>query len=60
MNKHLTGGMLVLVAVMGLAAAEAAEPLQMDLPIDCVPGENCWIVNYVDHDPTTGLRAHPV
>ncbi len=30
----------------------------MGLPLDCVPGETCWIVNYVDHDPTTGLRDY--
>ncbi len=30
----------------------------MDLPVDCVPGETCWIVNYVDHDPTKGLRDY--
>lgn len=21
------------------------------MPIDCEPGDNCWMVNYVDHDP---------
>ena len=51
-------GLLVLATAMGPATAQAAEPLQMDLPLDCVPGETCWIVNYVDHDPTKGLRDY--
>jgi murein DD-endopeptidase MepM/ murein hydrolase activator NlpD len=37
--------------------AWAAEPpLQLALPIDCNPGQNCWIVNYVDDDPSGGRR----
>ena len=30
----------------------------MELPVDCVAGETCWIVNYVDHDPTKGLKDY--
>lgn len=28
-----------------------ARPDNLLLPLDCVPGENCWVVRYVDHDP---------
>ena len=51
-------GLLALALVMGPAGTRAAESLKMGLPLDCVPGETCWIVNYVDHDPTTGLRDY--
>ncbi len=34
--------------------AEASAPLKLDMPIRCTPGETCWIVNYVDDDPTPG------
>ena len=30
------------------------EPFLLDLPINCVPGVDCWLVNLVDHDPTKG------
>jgi hypothetical protein len=49
---------LVGLVALGPAVPQAAEPLQMVLPVDCKPGKNCWIVNYVDHDPTTGLRDY--
>lgn len=32
-------------------AAIAAPPSNLLLPIDCEPGQNCWVVRYVDHDP---------
>lgn len=30
--------------------------LELGLPIDCIPGKSCWVVNYVDHDPSNGIR----
>ena len=26
----------------------------MDIPINCKPGKNCWLMNYVDLDPSPG------
>src|SRR3990167_4003312 len=40
----------------GTGGADGA--LRLDLPIDCEPGRTCWIVNYVDHDPTDGVRDY--
>ncbi len=34
--------------------AMAGQP-SLELPIDCNPGKDCWIVNYVDHDPGKGV-----
>ncbi len=38
----------------GALSAEAPAPLNLDMPIRCTPGETCWIVKYVDLDPTPG------
>jgi murein DD-endopeptidase MepM/ murein hydrolase activator NlpD len=49
-------------AWLGLAAgkiagaADAAPALH--LPIDCTPGETCWIANHVDLDPGSGARDY--
>jgi len=29
-------------------------PLPLSLPIDCEPGVDCWVINFVDLDPTKG------
>lgn len=33
-----------------------ASPLPLGLPIDCEPGVDCWIFNFVDLDPGKGRR----
>ncbi|MEP2658227.1 MAG: M23 family metallopeptidase [Sedimentitalea sp.] len=38
------------------AATVAAGDFRLYLPIDCVPGETCYIQRYVDHDPGPGVR----
>jgi hypothetical protein len=49
---------LLIAATAALtSAAHSAEP-QLGLPLDCRPGETCWIVNYVDHDPGAGMRDY--
>src|SRR5215470_5343156 len=51
--------MNLLRAILALAAAGAAEAQPaLHLPIDCTPGESCWIVNYVDLDPGSGTRDY--
>lgn len=43
-------------------AAPAAPPPPnyafLRLPVDCKPGETCWILNYADLDPGPGVRDH--
>ncbi len=34
------------------------ESILLSLPIRCTPGENCWIVNYVDTDPSKGAADY--
>lgn len=31
-------------------------PSLLSLPIDCTVGEDCWVVNYLDHDMTKKVR----
>jgi hypothetical protein len=39
-------------------ALQAQDAPRFALPIDCVPGESCWVVNYVDEDPTGAARDY--
>ena len=39
-------------------ALHAGDPPRLGLPIDCVPGESCWVVNYVDEDAGPGARDY--
>jgi murein DD-endopeptidase MepM/ murein hydrolase activator NlpD len=32
-------------------AAAAGDPPRLLWPVDCVPGQSCWLVGYVDHGP---------
>jgi hypothetical protein len=43
-----------LIAVFEPPPASAAE-FSLSLPIDCVPREDCWVLNYLDHE--AGPRA---
>ncbi len=38
--------------------AGAQPPNHLALPIACTPGEDCWVVRYVDHDPGPGARDY--
>jgi hypothetical protein len=35
-----------------------AEPPRLSLPLACSPGETCWVVSYVDLDPSTRVRDY--
>ncbi|MGI9493956.1 MAG: M23 family metallopeptidase, partial [Geminicoccaceae bacterium] len=51
----------VSMSASGLAmtgAAMAAMPELLQLPIDCKPGQNCWVVRYVDHEPGPGVKDY--
>lgn len=41
--------LLATVAVL-LSACDGDESFKLELPIDCVPGETCWVVGYMDVD----------
>ncbi|NQV56464.1 MAG: M23 family metallopeptidase [Rhodospirillales bacterium] len=65
LNRHLAHRLVPLVvacfALIGPMAAKslAAEAaLRFALPIDCTPGTDCWIPNYVDTDPGPGARDY--
>lgn len=37
---------------------EGERPITLSLPIACEPGEDCWVVNYVDVDPGPGREDY--
>jgi Peptidase family M23 len=39
-------------------ASEAAERITLAMPARCEPGVTCFIQNYVDHDPSSGVRDY--
>ncbi len=50
---------LGLVALMaGGAQAGEAPPLSLELPLRCIPGQECWISNHVDLDPGPGAQDY--
>ena len=51
-----TGLVIASAVILAGPSAWAApdSPPSLGLPIDCVPGKTCWIVNYVDDDPGPG------
>ena len=62
MNLHRFTPFFLAWALLGglrLAGAtgEADRP-RFALPIDCVPGETCFVQNYVDHDPSSAWRDY--
>lgn len=46
-----------LAALIALAAPPAGA-IELSLPVDCRPGETCFIQNYVDRDPGPGATDH--
>jgi len=46
---------LFLAAVGSAFGAAPAFELELAQPIDCTPGTDCFIQQYVDHDPTEGV-----
>ncbi|MBC7950200.1 MAG: M23 family metallopeptidase [Rhodospirillaceae bacterium] len=39
------------LALILMAAPALAEPPALGLPLDCVPGQTCWVMNYPDTEP---------
>ena len=40
------------------AASGPSAPLRLDLPLACVVGQNCWVQNYVDRDPSIAAKDY--
>jgi hypothetical protein len=60
-DGHLRGTLgagILLLALLASALARAQAPLRLALPVDCVPGRDCFVQNYVDHDPTSVYRDY--
>jgi hypothetical protein len=47
-----------LLTVLVATAARAEARTDLALPLDCEPGQSCWILRYVDHDPGPGARDY--
>jgi len=45
----------LLMAIPPLVTAAQEEDFRLALPIDCTPGEDCVVQNYVDSDPGPGV-----
>ncbi|MCB1720295.1 MAG: peptidoglycan DD-metalloendopeptidase family protein [Alphaproteobacteria bacterium] len=45
-----------IVLLSNINAANAQTELVFTFPIDCTLGTDCWIANYVDVDPTEGVK----
>lgn len=45
---------LIGLAIIWSATVAVAEPPSLSLPIDCTLGQDCFIQQYVDHDPGPG------
>lgn len=50
------GPALAVAAFLAAAAGAQAGPPRFALPIDCRPGESCFIQQYPDHDPGPGAQ----
>ena len=47
---------LAAAALLFCVPAAFAAPPSLGWPAGCTPGQDCWIAQYVDHDPTPGSR----
>lgn len=45
---------MVLFTVVSGFQAYAVDVFKLNLPVDCVLGETCWVINYMDSDPAKG------
>ncbi|BBK33295.1 peptidase M23-like protein [Stella humosa] len=68
-NRAKTGGVgqqarrVAVAAALSLPAIAlpwlaAADTVRLGLPIQCRPGTDCWVVNYVDQDPGPGRKDY--
>jgi hypothetical protein len=55
MHPFFAVPILIAMTLVALPDAPQAQPT-LALPIDCTPGDTCFLQNYVDHDPGPGSR----
>lgn len=53
----MRGAALAAIAIL-LASPALASNLRLQSPIDCTPGTDCFIQQYMDHDPGLGAHDH--
>lgn len=53
---HPAIAIAIVAAALSVIDAHAAPSL--GLPVDCKPGSDCFVQNYVDHDAGSGARDH--
>lgn len=57
-----SAALLMMVLTVGLywrvASAQQSPAIQLGLPLACMPGIDCFVMNYVDHDDGPGRRDY--
>jgi murein DD-endopeptidase MepM/ murein hydrolase activator NlpD len=48
----------LIVASATSSVAQQDQPLRLALPLDCKFGETCFIQQYFDHDPSSGMKDY--
>lgn len=48
----------LILSIVSCGSSAIANDFQLDLPIDCTMGENCFIQQYVDSDPGPGAKDY--
>lgn len=51
---------VLLAFIIAVPAVFAADKPTFQLPIDCTPGQDCWLLNYVDMDPAEEAYKDPM
>lgn len=46
----------VVTSLLSLAAYPAAGEIRLGLPVDCTPGQDCYVQHFVDRDPGPGVQ----
>ncbi len=54
----LVAGAAFLTGMCSPAAAKDEKGFRLALPVDCMPGTDCWLVNYVDINPSKGIKDY--
>ncbi len=51
--KNITLYICTIIALFLLSSqATRGKEFILELPVDCIVGEDCWLINYVDNDPS--------
>lgn len=57
-NAVVLGAGVMLALLLAAAGARSQTPPRLALPVDCQPGNTCFVQNYVDHDPSSTWRDY--